>query len=522
MAEQFLPLPIQRKRPRIQVAHPSQLTQWKHIQKVAAYRYDQAVTRVQFSPLKPYELAVAHDFSVSLVNPSDGYTRKSLTKFRDVAYSPHYNKDGRLLVAGCADGSAKVFDVAHRTMLRSFKAHEGSVRTAKFSADGRHVLTGSDDQTVRVWDLATSTSLFSLREATDYVQAQAPSPASMHVWMTGSADRKARLYDLRSKDCIFELVHSSSISDVHILPGGARAITIGGNEMRVWDFFVGGQVVYNLQPHSKGVTCGVSNVLGNNFVTGGLDGNIKIHDLSNFQSKGLMPFRSPILSVDVCSEGQRYAAGMANGKLEIRAHVRLKRKQQAPFRSDPFKDREFEGYGRGFERIGVDRSRPRPGTQRYFNRGPDTKPSTEDVLIKHLSKPNLSKYDKSLKKFKFGQALDLAIGTKKPEIVVCVVEELIIRGCLKGALFGRTLAELEPLLVMVRKYIRIPQFSEYLSFVLHTILDLYGSEVGGGDRADDILRDIFSLLRSEMQACHDLSLVKGSVDSILSTMKYFA
>ncbi|KAI0557702.1 U3 small nucleolar RNA-associated protein [Gracilaria domingensis] len=522
MAESFLPLPVQKKTPRVQLANPRQLTKWKHVQKVAAHRYDQAVTHVQFSPRKPYELAVAHDFSISLINPLDGYTRKSLTTFRDVAYSPDYKKDGRLLVAGCADGSAKVFDVAHRTVLRNFKAHQGSVRTTKFSADGLRVLTGSDDHTVRVWDLATATSLFVLEEATDYVQAQASSPASMHVWMTGSADRKARLYDLRTKECIFELEHSSAITDVHILPGGARAITIGGNEMRVWDFFVGGRVVYNLQPHSKGIMCGVSDVLGNRFLTGGLDGYVKVHDLSNFQSQGLMSFRSPILSVDLCSEGKRYAAGMADGKLEIRAHTKLKARRHAPFRQDPFKDREFEGWGRGFERIGGDRAAPRPGTQRYFDRGRNAKPSNEDILITYLPRPKLAKYDMSLKSFNFGEALDLAVETKKPQVVVCVVEELIIRGCLKGALSDRTVENLTPLLLMIRKHIRTPPYTEYLSYLTHAILDLYSSEFKGEGRVDNLMNDIFKQLRFEVQACHKLTVLKGSVEAILGTMKYSA
>lgn len=395
-----------------------------------------------------------------------------------------------------------------------------SIRTSKFSADGLRVLTGSDDRTVRVWDIATSTSLFVLRDATDFVQAQASSPASMHVWMSGSADRKARLYDLRSQECIYELDHSSAITDVHILPGGARAVTIGGPEVRVWDFFVGGRVVYNLQPHAKAVTCGAVDIIGDNFMTGGLDGYVKVHDLSTFQSKGIMSFSSPIMCVAVSPDGKRYAAGMADGKLEIRAHEKLIGKTHAPFRQDPFKERDFEGWGRGFEKIGEENTRPFPGTKRYFNRGPSVKPSSDDVLISHMSKPKLAQYDRSLKKFAFGEALSLAVETRKPEVVVRVIEELIVRGSLKGALSGKTQQELVPLLIIIRKHIRDPQHSDYLAYLMHAILDLYGSELGKRGKSHDFVVSILRQLKNEVQTCYQLNAIKGSVESILCTIRY--
>lgn len=84
-----------------------------------------SATHLRFSPVAPYELAVSHNFNVSLINPDGGHVRKTLTRFRDFAYSPDFKQDGRLLVAGAGDGTAQVFDVANRSVLRAFRGHQG-------------------------------------------------------------------------------------------------------------------------------------------------------------------------------------------------------------------------------------------------------------------------------------------------------------------------------------------------------------------------------------------------------------
>ena len=67
------------------------------------------------------------------------------------AFSP----DGRYVVTGSYDDSARVFEVATGRLIGKPLVHDNWVRTVAFAPDNRHVLTGSHDMTSRLWDVQT-------------------------------------------------------------------------------------------------------------------------------------------------------------------------------------------------------------------------------------------------------------------------------------------------------------------------------------------------------------------------------
>lgn len=333
--------------------------------------------------------------------------------------------------------------------------------------------------------------------------------------MTGSADTKARLYDLRSQKCIFVLEHGYQVDGVHVLPGGARAVTLGGPEVKVWDFFAGGKVGNRLACHAKAVTCGAVDVQGQKFATAGLDGFMKFHDLSSFETKGMLSFESQIMTIDVSKDGKRFAAGMSSGKVEVRASKKLTNKPQRLLERDPFTEREFEGWGRGYRNVDEDTSAPRPGTRRYFNRGHGAVPSDTDVFIDRPAKQKLAKYDESLKKFHLGEAFDLAVRTGRPEVVVSVVDELRFRGSLEGALSGRELDELCPALRVIRRHVRNPSYTDRLCHLLNVILDMYSGDFGRSKKALAEIRATLMEVKSERITCSTLTKMRGAAESML-------
>lgn len=378
-------------------------------------------------------------------------------------------------------------------------------------------MTGSDDNIVKAWDLATSKCLLSLTDAKDYVRAQNSSPASQHVWMVGSFDRKARLYDLRTSRCLFTLDHGAQVDDVHILPGGARAITIGGPEARVWDFFAGGKMVTRFMCHSKAITAGAVDHSGDVFATAGLDGNVKVHDLATFKTKGVLSFRSEIMSMDISPDGVKYAVGMSDGHVELRSVKTSSKHVTDVPQTTVRRQREYEGWGRGFEKVVDDLPGPRAGTRRYFERGVKAKPDAEeDFVVNSFPKHKLQDYDRALRKFNHGEALDLAVGTKQPAVIVTVIEELLVRGTLKGALAGRSQEELSPLLAVLLKNIRKPRFSLRLTQLLTVILDLYGADFGTNENVDGQLAAILANVKQEVRDCNELVVLQGAAEAILN------
>ena len=63
-----------------------------------------------------------------------------------VAFSP----DGRWVVSGSGDGTARVWDAATGHEVARM-THDDLVCAVAFSPDGRWVVSGSDDKTARVW-----------------------------------------------------------------------------------------------------------------------------------------------------------------------------------------------------------------------------------------------------------------------------------------------------------------------------------------------------------------------------------
>jgi ribosomal protein L22 len=95
---------------------------------------------------------------------------------------------------------------------RTLSGHTGEVNSVAFSPDGKWLLTGSDDKTARLWDAATGAEVRTFSGHTDQVWDVAFSPDGKEV-LTGSADGTAKLWDAAT---------------------GAEVRTFSGNKNGVW------------------------------------------------------------------------------------------------------------------------------------------------------------------------------------------------------------------------------------------------------------------------------------------------
>lgn len=83
-----------------------------------------SVTSINFSPVSPYDFAVTSSTRVQVYSSKTHQPKKTISRFKDIAYSGSFRQDGKLIVAGDATGMIQMFDVGSRAILRSFKGHE--------------------------------------------------------------------------------------------------------------------------------------------------------------------------------------------------------------------------------------------------------------------------------------------------------------------------------------------------------------------------------------------------------------
>ena len=131
-----------------------------------------------------------------------------------------FSPDGRYVVTGSTDNSARVWEVATGRLIGKPLLHDNWVRTVAFAPDNRHVLTGSHDNTAQLWDIHTGERTAPTLHHAGGIVSVAVSPDGTKA-LTGSGDKTARLWNLQTGEPI----------GLPMLPRGGSAV---GELQRRW------------------------------------------------------------------------------------------------------------------------------------------------------------------------------------------------------------------------------------------------------------------------------------------------
>ncbi|KAI8992653.1 WD40-repeat-containing domain protein [Pilobolus umbonatus] len=488
---------IIKKYPKVSTTKTSEVNFWKRFKSPIVIKEFGSVTSINFSPVSPYDFAVTASTRVQVYSSKTHQPKKTISRFKDIAYSGSFRQDGKLIVAGDATGLVQMFDGNSRAILRTFRSHMLPTQVTLFCNNKTNIMSASDDKTVRIWDIPTGESINIFEEHEDYIRAGAVSQDNPNLVISGSYDQTVKLWDMRQKESVMTMHHGAPIESLVLYPNGGAVISSGGPIIKVWDLLSGGRCMHTLANHQKTVTSLCLDGSASRLVAGSLDQHVKIYDVQDYKVVHSIKYPAPILSVGLSPDDTHLAAGMSNGLLSIRQRqIKSSEKALKERRQDYIRD----------------------GTYKYFMRGQSAAAANDDFVVESHRRTKLKKYDQLIKSFQYSHALDevLKSSSQTPSIVVALLQELIHRDGLKQAITGRDDVSLEPLMRFLIRNIHQPRYTNLLVDVSEEVIDCYTRVFGQSPLIDDLLARLTTKVNAEIKLQKDLIKTIAALDMLFT------
>lgn len=220
---------------------------------------------------------------------------------RSVDVSP----DGKRVITGSFDYTARVWEFGDQTEVAVLNAHEGPVTGGLFSPDGKTALTTSDDMTAILWDMTTMKPLHRLLGHKHKVMASAFSADGKWV-ATGAWDKTVRIWDAATGKTLQTIQAPAPVNAVVFLDGGKR-IAVGGHAPSIDIFDVAsGDPVGKLEGHKMGITAFDLSADGTRLLSASIDKTIRIWDLTAMKETTEIDVRgTQVYDAEFSADGKR-------------------------------------------------------------------------------------------------------------------------------------------------------------------------------------------------------------------------
>jgi WD40 repeat protein len=165
-----------------------------------------------------------------------GVEIRRLEGYSDWVRALSFSPDGRFVLTGGDDHTARLWNAETGKELRRFEGHTSDVKAVAFSRDGRRVLTGSNDSSARVWDANTGGELVRFIGLINRVNATVLSQDGRFV-LTGSYQNNGGgvcLWDASSGIIGFRL-SAEGTAAVAMSPDSRFVLLGDGEGARLWD-----------------------------------------------------------------------------------------------------------------------------------------------------------------------------------------------------------------------------------------------------------------------------------------------
>ena len=228
-----------------------------------------------------------------------------------VAVSP----DGKRIVTGSADHTARLWDADTGQHVLTLKGHGGTVNCVVMTNDGGRIVSASADRTVKVWIATTGEELFTCTGHASSVTCAALSPDGKRI-VSGSADRTLKIWDTRTgQEMLAFQGHASPIGCADFSPDGKQIVSGGADQMlKVWDAATG-QLINTHKGHTGPITGAGFDPDGQRLLSGSADQTIKLWDTKTERDAFFLTgYQHTVSSLAFSPDGKRLASGSRNSQ----------------------------------------------------------------------------------------------------------------------------------------------------------------------------------------------------------------
>ncbi|HYB86639.1 MAG TPA: hypothetical protein VEC76_07305 [Streptosporangiaceae bacterium] len=230
-----------------------------------------------------------------------------------LAFSPN----GKILVSGAYDGTARLWNMATHDQIARLDVHGGHVYAVAFSPDGKIIATGSDDGKIRLWDVATHRLVATMNGHADEINAVAFSPDGKTL--AGGARGEVQLWDVATHRPLGDLMTGNAglVYSVAFSKGGQTLAVGGANGMaQLWDMAIRQPIGYISGTRQRVYSVAFSPD-GRTVATGSTDGMVRVWNVATQQLVRSWPTNSPVFDVEFSPDGQTLASGSLNDTAQL-------------------------------------------------------------------------------------------------------------------------------------------------------------------------------------------------------------
>jgi WD40 repeat protein len=213
--------------------------------------------------------------------------QRMLRMFKDssVIHSVAFDFDRRLVAAGKADGTIKLWNITTEKVKTALTGHTAPVTALQFNATGKMLVSSSPDGTIKLWDGVSSKELRTI--SFPGVQTVVFSPDGKTLASAGLKDIK--LWDVSTGKELDSWRGHNNVTSLAFSPNGQRLVS-GSNtdtSVYVWEIRSGNKL-YSFEEHDSFILSVGYSPDGKHIAASGADGTVRLWSTTGDGSNALM------------------------------------------------------------------------------------------------------------------------------------------------------------------------------------------------------------------------------------------